>query len=187
MIAEWFLSAAPCVSGGDDLDVGNVLMNPVQTIPEDFDLDVVEALECAVKYAPTHVAAVREARAWRERVMPTQSGRGRRPPGPTLARHLLSLVGCCPIEEVENILPSLWKELLLLIKGKEAEETRVVAFLAMEELLHRLLGCDLGRGVVEGRKGGSGIGTAGVGTGLTEGIGSGGSRQVCFVHTVHLR
>lgn len=37
---------------------------------------MLEALEAAVTFAPTPLAAVREARAWREVIAPTQQVRG---------------------------------------------------------------------------------------------------------------
>lgn len=40
--------------------------------PQDFGIDALEALEAAVTFAPTPLAAVREARAWREIIAPTQ-------------------------------------------------------------------------------------------------------------------
>lgn len=37
-------------------------------------MDVLEALEAAVTYAPNSLAAIREARAWREVIAPSQVG-----------------------------------------------------------------------------------------------------------------
>ncbi|CAM9575698.1 unnamed protein product, partial [Ectocarpus sp. 12 AP-2014] len=97
----------------------------------------------AVTFARSPLAAVREARAWREVIAPTQqqtggnvssnnSSRGRNRSGGekqqqrlvpklsglTHASHLLSLVGCCPSGELEAAFPSLARELLLLLRQR---------------------------------------------------------------------
>lgn len=46
--------------------------HPVHVTSQDFAVDALEALEAAVTFAPTPLAAVKEARAWREVIAPTQ-------------------------------------------------------------------------------------------------------------------
>lgn len=44
----------------------------VHATSQDFAVDALEALEAAVTFAPSPLAAVKEARAWREVIAPTQ-------------------------------------------------------------------------------------------------------------------
>ncbi|CAM9933721.1 unnamed protein product, partial [Scytosiphon promiscuus] len=72
MLADWVLAAAPGFGGEEDGDHEFQALPPRMT--EDFAIDALEALETAVRFAPTPLAAVREARAWREVIAPSQQG-----------------------------------------------------------------------------------------------------------------
>eukprot|EP00752_Nemacystus_decipiens_P005356 g4857.t1 len=74
MLADWILSAAPGFDGGGDGDHEFHALPARMTA--DFGIDALEALEAAVTSAPTPLAAVREARAWREVIAPTHQGGG---------------------------------------------------------------------------------------------------------------
>ncbi|CAM9510588.1 unnamed protein product [Pylaiella littoralis] len=144
MLADWILAAAPGFDGEEDRDHEFKALPPRMTA--DFGIDALEALEAAVTFAPTPLAAVREARAWREIIAPTQQqqqgsnssnrgGGGREKqhqqqqqqqqssvlqlPSLTHASHLLALIGCCPSNELESAFPSLIRELLVLLRRQQ--------------------------------------------------------------------
>ncbi|CAN0413520.1 unnamed protein product, partial [Ectocarpus fasciculatus] len=147
MLADWVLTAAPGFDSQVDGDNAFQALPPRMT--EDFAVDALEALEAAVTFAPTPLAAAKEARAWREVIAPTQqqtsgnnsnnsnnSSRGRNRSGGekqqqqrsvpelsglTHASHLLGLVGCCPSGELEAAFPSLARELLLLLRQRQQQ------------------------------------------------------------------
>lgn len=91
------------------------------------------------------------------------------------ARHMLGLIGCCPSTELEDMFPSLARELLSNLRdGGHSEEcikARAVALAAIDESLRRLLHAATGDGKGEG--GGGPRGNSKVG-----GVEVAGARQV---------
>lgn len=104
----------------------------------------------------------------------TQGSGGKTLPSIARARHLLALIGCCPLGELEDTFPALARELLTLLRRTEADNTRVVALAAVDEILRRLL-----QTAAPGSAGGRGRGGSGTGGGGSKvGAEFGGARQV---------
>eukprot|EP00904_Undaria_pinnatifida_P010339 jgi/Undpi1/6435/HiC_scaffold_20.g08916.m1 len=193
MLADWLLTAAPGFERGQEDN--HELVAKLPRVTEDYGVDILEALEAAVTYAPNSLTAIREARAWREVIAPSQGSVGHLP-GITHARHLLGLIGCCPSSELEDMFPSLARELLGLLRRGGGEPTpnngskssgssctRVIALAAVDEAVRRLLEATAppaGGGGGAGRGGGGGGGGA-AGSGRNSKVGGGevgGARQV---------